>query len=124
MLARLVSPLAALALVGSLVLFSLACGGSDPVPEQSVAEAPAQQQEQRVVMYQYRYNPTTVEISQGTTIVFQNRDPESHNINIPALNVDQNIEPNQEWSYTFDVEGEFAVGNRFSDGMKLDVVVK
>lgn len=124
MSARFSSSLATVALISSLILFSLACGGSDPVPDESVAEAPeAEQQSQRVVMYQYRFNPTSLEVSSGTEVIFQNRDPEPHNINIPALDVDQNIEPNQEWSYTFDTAGEFAVGNRFSDGMRLDVTV-
>lgn len=85
----------------------------------------AQAQESRtVVMYQYRYNPNSLRISSGTTVVFQNRDPEAHNVNIAALNIDENVAPNTEWSYTFSTRGEFAVGNRFSEGMRLDIVVE
>ena len=122
MLQRLVFIVTTVALAGSLAAFSVACGGSDPVPDEEVAEQPAQQ-DQSVVLYQYRFQPASLEVSSGTTVTFQNRDPESHNISIPALNVDENLEPNEEWSYTFDTQGEFAVGNRFSDGMKLDLVV-
>ena len=114
----------ALILIASLALFALACGGSSStVPDQPVTEAQPQQS-RTIVLYQYRFNPNTISVPAGTTIIFQNRDPESHNLNIPALNIDQNIEPNQEWSYTFSTRGEFAVGNRFSDGMRLDIVVQ
>ena len=123
MFKHLVSRIAALGLASSLLLFALACGGSDPVPDEPATETQAQES-RTVVMYQYRFNPTSVTVAAGTTITFQNRDPEAHNLNIPALNVDHNVDPNQEWSYTFDTRGEFAVGNRFSDGMKLDVTVQ
>ncbi len=123
MFKHLVSRITALGLATSFVLFALACGGSDPVPDEQATETQAQES-RTVVMYQYRFNPTSVTVAAGTTITFQNRDPEAHNLNIPALNVDHNVDPNQEWSYTFDTRGEFAVGNRFSDGMKLDVTVQ
>ena len=116
--------LSALLLIASLALFALACGGSSAtVPDQPATEAQPQQ-DRTVVLYQYRFNPNALTVPSGTTIVFQNRDPESHNLNIPALNIDQNIQPNQEWSHTFNTRGEFAVGNRFSDGMRLDIIVQ
>ena len=124
MLERLTAKLLIVGLIGSLTLFSFACGGSDTVPDETPSADEPAQEESSVVMYQYRFNPNSLEVRPGTTIVFENRDPESHNISIPALDVDQNIEPNQDWTYTFDTEGEFAVGNRFSDGMKLDLVVE
>lgn len=120
---RLVARLTALALVGSLMLFALACGGSDTVPDQQVNDSQAQQTRE-VNLYQYRFNPSSIEVTQGTTVIFKNRDTEAHNINIPALGVDQSIQPNQEWSYTFSSRGEYAVGNRFSNDMRLDVTVR
>lgn len=116
--------LSAFALIASLALFALACGGSgSAVPDQPATESQPQQA-RTVVLYQYRFNPASLSVPAGTTITFQNRDPESHNLNIPALNIDQNIEPNQEWSHTFSTRGEFAVSNRFSDGMRLDITVQ
>lgn len=123
MVHRTIFRLLAAGLIAAFTAFAVACGGSDPAPDEPVqAEAP--QQEKTVVLYQYRFNPNTIQVSPGTRVVFENRDPEVHNISIPALNVDQNIEPNQEWVYTFDTQGEFAIGNRMSDGMKLDLTVE
>lgn len=124
MIQRLITRTLAVGLVGSLMLFSLACSSSDPVPDEEVAEAPEPAEDRPVVLYQYQFQPSSISVAPGTTVVFQNQDPESHNVNIPALDVDQNIEPNDEWSYTFDTEGDFAVGNRFSEGMKLDLTVE
>ncbi len=119
---RIASRVALVTLVGSLMFFVFACGGSDTVPDDPTG-ADAAPQDQSVVLYQYRFNPNSLEIESGTTVVFENRDPETHNINIPALDVDTTVEPNEEWSHTFETQGEFAVGNRFSDGMMLDLVV-
>lgn len=116
----------ALGLVGTLMLFTVACSSSsdEEVPDEQVVEETLEQEDQSIVLYQYRFNPNAMEISSGTTVIFENRDPEAHNINIPALDIDENLEPNAEWEYTFDTQGEFAVGNRFSDGMQLNLVVQ
>lgn len=123
MFQRHTSKIATLAMLSLTLLFASACSKKSDVPDQPVAEEPVQESK-TVVLYQYRFNPTTLDISAGTNVVFQNRDRDPHNINIPALNVDQNIEPNHEWSYTFDTRGEFAVGSRFIDTMKLSVNVQ
>lgn len=115
----------ALAIALSFALFAFACGGSgSSVPDEQPTQQAQPQETRTVVMYQYRFNPNSLTIPAGTTVVFQNRDPEAHNVNIPALNVDQNVGPNAEWSHTFSTRGEFAVGNRFSDGMRLDINVQ
>lgn len=124
MIQRLIIRTLALSLVASLMAFSFACSSSDDVPDEEVAEQPSEPEDRPVVLYQYQFQPGSMTIATGTSITFQNQDPESHNVNIPALNVDENIEPNQEWTYTFDTEGEFAVGNRFSEGMQLDLTVE
>ncbi len=124
MVARLASRFVILALLGLMASFAVACSSSETVPDDPVAEAEMEQEERSVVLYQYRFNPNSLTVRPGTTVTFENRDPEAHNINIPALDIDQNVDPNDEWSHTFDVEGDFAVGNRFSDGMKLDLYVE
>lgn len=101
-----------LAVVASFSLIA-ACGGSDPVPTNGGTTAPAAATK-KVVLWQYRFNPASITVSAGDTIVFENKDPEPHNINIAALNVDQNIEPGATWSYTFNTAGEYSVGNRLA----------
>lgn len=123
MMKRLITRVLAIGMIASLMAFSVACSSSETVPDEEVTEGDLEEQEQLVVLYNYRFNPNSVEATVGSTLTFENQDPESHNINIPALDIDENIEPNQEWSVTLDTVGEFAVGNRFSDGMQLDLYV-
>lgn len=111
----------ALSLVASL--FVVACGGSDtPADSTPTQTAP---QEQRVTMQGYQFNPNTVSIAAGTTVVFENKDPERHNVTISALGIDQMVDPGQSWSYTFTTTGEFAVQNRLAtNGMAATITVQ
>jgi len=124
MFKRNVAKAMSVAMLVSLMAFTAACGGGDSVPDDSAAQSSNAPESRSVVLYQYRYNPSTLTIPAGTSVTFKNRDPERHNISIAALNVDQNLDANQEWSYTFDTTGEFAVSNRFSDRMQLTIVVE
>lgn len=124
MFKRYLAKAMSVAMLVSLMAFTAACGGGDTVPDDSAAQSSTAPESRSVVLYQFRYNPSSLAIPAGTTVTFKNRDPERHNINIPALNVDQNLDANQEWSYTFETTGEFAVSNRFSDRMQLTVVVE
>ena len=109
---------------------TMACSSSEPVEDeaqQEQVEQPADQQTQAktVTLYQYRFNPNTLTVPAGTQVVFVNKDPEKHNVNIPALNIDESIEPGGEYAYTFDTTGEFAVSNRLSTSpMKMTLVVE
>lgn len=92
-------------------------------------EAKKEQQEKKqgktVTLYQYRFNPNSLTVSKGTKVTFKNKDQEVHNVKIAALDVDQNIKPNKEWSYTFQSTGEFAVENRMVEKpMKMTIVVE
>ncbi len=112
-----------LAIVASFSLIA-ACGGSDPVPSGGGTAAPAAKTS-KVVLWQYRFNPASLTISAGDTVQFENKDPEPHNINIAALNVDQNIEPGATWSYTFNTAGEYSVGNRLVEqNMSATIIVQ
>ena len=78
-----------------------------------------------IIIYSYKFNPNTLTVPVGTTIVFQNKDPEQHNVNITALNVDQMIKPNSQWSYTFSSTGTFTVTNRLANTpMKATIIVR
>lgn len=105
------------------VSFVAACGGKDtPADTTPTDTAP---QEVEIVLFQFKFQPNTVTIPQGTTVVFKNRDQERHNVRIAALNVDENVEPNGTFSYTFSTTGEFAVDNRFSNQpMQATIVVQ
>jgi plastocyanin len=113
-----------LAVVASFSLVT-ACGGSDPVPQGGGGTAAPAAQTKKVVMWQYRLNPASLTINAGDTVVFENKDPEPHNVNIAALNVDQNVEPGSTWSYTFNAAGEYSVGNRLATNpMTATIIVQ
>jgi plastocyanin len=122
MLLKTTARLVALSFLVCMVAFNVACRRGEPAPDEGITQAP--QETRTVVLYQYRFNPNSLTVPSGTTVTFQNRDTERHNINIPALNVDQSVDPNGEWSYTFNTTGEFAVSNRFQDGMRLNLTVQ
>lgn len=78
-----------------------------------------------VIIYSYKFNPNTLTVPAGTTVVFQNKDPERHNVNIASLNIDQMINPNGKWSYTFASTGTFKVTNRLANTpMSATIIVK
>ena len=125
-MSKIMTRTSALVVMVLLALTAVACGGGNqPVPDQPAAkEAPAPK-DRSVVLYQYKFNPNTLTIPAGTKVTFKNKDPERHNINIAALNVDENLDPNQTFTYTFDTRGEFAVSNRFANNpMKLTIIVE
>ncbi len=78
-----------------------------------------------VIIYSYKFNPNTLTVPVGTTIIFQNKDPEQHNVNIASLNVDQMIKPNSQWSYTFSTSGTFKITDRLANTpMSATIIVK
>jgi len=103
---------------------STACKKKQQVPDDTVTEAPKPKKKE-VMLYQYRFNPNTLSIPVGTEVVFKNKDPERHNVRIAALNIDQMIDSNQNWSYTFDTKGDFAVDNRLATNpMSMTITVE
>jgi len=101
---------------------------SDAKPTAEGASAKADQSEDEgkaVVLYQYRFNPNTLTVSKGTKVTFKNKDAEAHRVRIAALDVDEELEPNEDWSYTFEQSGEYAVSNPGVDRqMKMTIVVE
>ena len=104
--------------------FSMAVGcGSEKKDTKPVEEAAAATA--TVKLSGYKFNPTTLSIAVGTIVTFKNKDPEVHNVRIPALNIDENIEPGASWTYTFSTAGEFAVDNRMTENpMKATITVQ
>lgn len=117
-----------LALFG-LVLGATACSKDKKPDEEPTADQTQQEDDQEdmksVVIYGGNFNPNKLTIDEGTEVVFKNKDREKHNVKISALDIDQNIDANAEWSYTFETTGEFAVENRLAtEPMKMTIVVK
>ncbi len=97
--------------------------------EKPTAEEASEQKEgpekKSVVLYQYRFNPNSLTIQKGTTVEFENKDQEKHNVKIAALDIDNNLEPGDTFTHTFETTGEFAVENRLSEEqMKMTLVVE
>lgn len=106
-------------IIGIALSSTMGCGKKeDKAPVEQVATA-------TIKLASYKFNPTTITITAGTIVTFMNDDPEVHNVRIPALGIDQNIEPGASWDYTFDTAGEFAVDNRMTENpMKATIVVE
>ena len=125
---KLFSKMLIAAVLAVFALGATACGGSKKQTKSTPAPAASktpQQQTKKVVLYQYRFNPNTLSISKGTKVVFTNKDPDTHNVNIPALNVDHTLKAGAKFSHTFSTTGEFAVSDRMSTNpMKMTIVVK
>ena len=102
----------------------MSCASNPPVQAAPVQEA-VQLADKTVVLYQFRFNPNTLQIPAGTTVIFKNKDGVRHNVTATSLGIDQMIEPGTQWSYTFSSTGEYAVENRLADSpMKASIVVE
>ncbi len=111
-----------LMILGVSLSLTVGCGGDKPADTTPTEQAAATA---TVKLSAYKFNPTTVSITVGTIVTFVNEDPEVHNVRIPALNIDENIEPGASWKYTFATAGEFAVDNRMTESpMKATISVK
>ena len=128
---RTISRLLVVSLFALASLGLVACGGGekekkkDDTQEEQVKEEPAPPEAKEVVLYQYRFNPNTLTIPAGTPVTFSNKDPDRHNVSIPALNLDKNLAPGESFKHTFGTTGEFAVSNRFAESpMKMTIVVQ
>lgn len=118
----------ALTLLAALAFGATACGGSKKqekdTPKETTEETTEETATKTVVLYNYRFNPSNLTIASGTEVTFENKDPDKHNVNIPALNIDENIESGQTFTHTFETTGSFAVSNRFATTpMKMTIEV-
>lgn len=103
-----------------------ACGGSDPAPDNYPTENTAPTPRAKsMVIYNYAFNPNTLTVPVGTTVIFQNKDPEQHNVTIQGAGVDQTLKPGTEFSYTFNQAGTFQVNNRLANSpMRATIIVR
>lgn len=119
--------LCALTLLAAVAFGATACGGSkkqEKAPAEETTETAQENDTKKVVLYNYRFNPNQLTITKGTAVTFENKDPDKHNVNIPALNIDENLESGKTFTRTFNTTGSFAVSNRFaSTPMKMTLEV-
>ncbi len=104
-------------LVAAMMLSTLAmaCGGGDKQPDNVPAESNiAAPQTKSIVLFRYKFNPSNLSVPTGTTVVFQNKDPEQATVTISQLNIDQILKPNTEFSYTFSAPGSYTITNRMA----------
>ncbi|MFW5968582.1 MAG: cupredoxin domain-containing protein, partial [Persicimonas sp.] len=58
-------------------------------------------------------------------IAFTNKDPDRHNVSIPALDIDEDVSAGETFTHTFETGGEFAVSNKRSERpMRMTIVVE
>jgi plastocyanin len=115
------------ALAAALTFGALACSspGEGQRPDDETAEGVGEADTITVNLYNYRFNPQTLTVATGTQITFNNKDPDRHNVSIPALNIDEDLDAGESFSYVFETTGEFAVSNQFaSSPMKMSIEVK
>jgi|GEM_PF-3009010 len=116
-------------ILAACLLLGLTCVGCAQTSPQTEGEATpkaaTQEDNQKVViLYGGRFNPEEISVAKGTSIVFKNKDRETHNVKIAALDVDKDIAAGDEWSHTFETVGEFAVENAIAQQpMKMTIVV-
>jgi plastocyanin len=112
----------ALSMLATLAFALSACGPSQPaggntVPDQTPVEtntAPAGVKK-TIMLYNYKFNPNTLSVPAGSTIVFKNKDPEQHNVNIAALNIDRMLNSNESFEVSFPNPGTYEVINRLAN---------
>lgn len=121
----------ALVAVSALFLVSagLGCSGQQEKDDGKATEQQQSDQDEQdekvVVLYEYRFNPSSLTIPKGTKVVFRNKDKEKHNVKIGALEIDENIPSGKTFEHTFETTGEFAVENRLSkESMKMTITVE
>ncbi len=109
--------LIALTMILSIALMACNRNKNQPVDQpyqEPVNTAPAPMTKS-VMLYKYRFNPNSLSVPAGSTVIFSNKDPEQHNINIKQLNIDKVLKPNEKFSYTFSNPGTYTVNNRLSN---------
>lgn len=119
--------LIALTMIMSVALMACNKNKNQPVDQpyqEPINTAPAAMTKS-VMLYKHTFNPNSLSIPVGSTVVFTNKDPDQHNVNIKQLNVDQIIQKNGSFSYTFNSPGTFTVTNRLSNSpMKATIIVQ
>lgn len=117
--------LGALAVALSFGAIACSSSGEEQRPDDEATDGVSEADAKVVNLYNYRFNPQTLTVASGTQITFKNKDPDRHNVSIPALNINEDLDAGESFSFVFDTTGEFAVSNQFaSSPMKMSIEVK
>ena len=96
-----------------------------PAPVETTTNPTPAPQTKKLILYKYKFNPNALTVPVGTTVIFENKDPEQHNVHIKSLNIDKMLRTNESFSYTFNRAGTYAVTNRVSNNpMNATITVR
>ena len=95
------------------------------VPEIIVTE-PAAAEKIQIAIKNFVFNPSTTEISKGTTVAWTNEDSAPHTItSVNGEEINSNtLSKGQTYSHTFNAEGEYEYYCKIHPNMKGKIVVK
>ena len=76
-----------------------------------------------VHMHGLAFDPQTVKVSVGQTVVFVNDDTVSHNVTASDLGTSGDVGPGKSWKYTFTKAGDYHYTCTYHQGMTGEVIV-
>lgn len=76
-----------------------------------------------VIIDDLRFNPTTLEVPVGTTVVWTNRDNTEHTVTADTFDSGEMV-PNAEFTHTFDEKGEYDYSCTLHPQMQGTIVVE
>jgi len=85
-------------------------------------ESQMQGNTQEVSIVNFNYDPETLSVEKGTTVVWTNKDTVPHNVVSPTF-TSPTLNPGQSFSYTFNDDGSFSYRCTFHPQMKGTVLV-
>ncbi len=77
----------------------------------------------QVIVENFKFAPTNLEVKVGDTVEWINKDSVRHTVTIPVLNVDQNLPAGGTTTYTFTEKGSFDYHCTPHPSMQAKVVV-
>jgi|GEM_PF-1521141 len=95
---------------------------ADASMSQMVALDQNQTQTQQISIKNFSFNPSTLNVDKGTTIVWTNNDQVPHNV-VGDNFASGTLNPGDSYSYTFDADGSFAYQCTFHPQMAGTIIV-
>jgi plastocyanin len=110
-----------------ILAFITGCGGSnasnDTTKSTGAVQANANQNTINVKISDYKFDPETININKGDTVIWKNEDPMTHNITSNGF-TSPDLNKGDTFSFTFKDAGTFDYICSFHANMKGKVIVK
>ena len=95
-----------------------------PLAEEKAAQAAAAKGEtHQVVIQNFKFAPTDLEIKIGDSVEWVNKDNTPHTVTIPSLNINEKLAAGATYSHPFSEKGSFDYHCAFHPSMQGKVVV-